>query len=120
MKHQKDILDTLKKFELTSDFEKKQAIFEQLDLAIKTVFKKEEVKYRACGFPDTELHTRQHDECVRTLASFYHYYFATKKRRTQKAVNEIVEFVPLWIEDHQQFDDFGDSFRRVWEFANGL
>lgn len=117
MQDQDSILEKLSEFEMTSNFKASRPIFEELDWAMKTIFKQEEQEYKKSKFPDLELHTRVHQECVRTLASFYHNYFETSTNQTSKVKAQIVEYVRLWIKNHQKLDNFAQSYQRVWSYV---
>jgi hemerythrin len=118
LEYKNQILEQLKLFEATADFNQSQSVFDQLDLSIKTIFKKEEQGFKECDFPDLWLHARVHQECVRTLASFYYEYFETNKNRTATTKTELIEFLRLWIEKHQTLDNAAGSYQRIWKLTN--
>ena len=109
MKHKQKVLELNTRlrnlFQSHSKITNIKKAFEKLNLTAKVIFRKEEAIYRQHGHPDSETHARLHHEFSRTLASFDHQYFITKKNKSEKYVQDLLEYIEAWINDHDLTQD---------------
>jgi hemerythrin len=108
-----DVFNRLNNFKI----KKSQEAFQDLALAIKILFRKEEKVYQSYKHPDYDLHVKTHKEFERGLASFEQSWFIDKPRRKDLKIQDVLDYIEQWTDLHETIDNSSmRPYMRITDF----
>jgi hemerythrin len=114
--------DQVKSIEVAANkFNKKPTAgnFSDMALHIKMIFRQEEQLYADHLHPDTQPHTKIHNEFERVMAHFEQTYFV-RNEKSKSTLNEFCLYIKNWTTLHKEcYDESMMPYIRISQYVQG-